>query len=61
VVSESHQGEEEFVYDRRVDKVELFPCGVGDSIRAQGRRGGVFEQGEFDLFLGEGGRGGVFL
>jgi len=61
VVSESHQGGEEFEPDSGVDEVDLFPHGVGDPIRPQGRGGGGFGEGEFYLFLGEGVSGGLFL
>ena len=61
MVSENQQGGEELVYDRGVDDVDLLPHGVGDPIRAQGRGGGGFGEGEFDLFLDEGGSRGVFL
>jgi len=60
VVSESHQKVEEHKYNLRIDKVDLFPHGVGDHIGAWGQGGGVFAEGEFDIFLGEGGRGWVF-
>jgi len=36
VVPESYHGGEEFKYDHAVDKVDLFPYGVGDPIRAGG-------------------------
>ena len=59
VVSKPHQGGEEFEYHRGVDKVDLFPHGVGDPIRARGRGGGGFGEGESDLVLSEGGGGGI--
>jgi len=61
VVTKSHQGGEEFKYARGVYEVDLCPHGVGDPIGARGREGGGFGEGEFDLFLSEGGSAGVSL
>jgi len=61
VVPECYQGGEEFEDDCRVDEVYPFPYGVGDAIGARSGGGGAFGEGEFNLFLGEGGGGGVPL
>ena len=61
VVTKSHQGGEEFKYDRGVDEGDFFPHGVGDPIGGRGRGGGGFGAREFDLISSEGGSGGVFL
>jgi len=55
VVPTCYQGGEEFLDDRRVDIVYLFPDGVGDPIGARSRRGGALGEGESNLLLGEGG------
>jgi len=61
VVTKSHQGGEEFKYDRGVDEVDFYPNGGGDPIGARGRGGDGFGEGESDLILSERGSGGVFL
>jgi len=61
VVTTSHQEGEEFKYDCGVDEVDLCPHGVGDPIRSRGQGRGGFGEGEFDLFLSEGGSREVSL
>ena len=59
VVPKSYQRREEFEYDHGVDKVDLLPHGVGDPVGARCRGGGRLGEREFDLFLSEGGGGGI--
>jgi len=61
VVPEGYQGGEEFVDDCRVDVLYLFPYRVRDSIGTRSGGGGPFGAGELNLFLGEGGAGGVLF
>jgi len=59
VVSERHQGREELEDDYGVDMVDLFPYGIGDSVRAWRRGGGGFGEGEFYFIFGEWGDRGL--
>jgi len=59
VVSESHQGGEEFKEDCGVDEVNLFPYGEGNAIRTRGRGGEGLGEGEFNCSFSEGGGRGV--
>jgi len=59
VVTKSYQRGEELEYDRGVDEVDPLSHSVRDPVGARCRGGGGLGVGEFDLFLSEGGGGGV--
>ena len=59
MVTKSYQTGEEFEYDSGVDEVDPFPHGVGDPVRARCCGGGGVGEGQFDLFLSEGGGGRI--